>query len=89
MLEAPQAAPILFPAVMREISYWLLTGESASEICKLVSPNGRTQRIAEAICLLRDDIARPIRIEQLADKAQMSPSSFHQHELAPEKRIPC
>jgi AraC-like DNA-binding protein len=79
MLGTPQAAPILFPAVMREISYWLLTGESASEICKLVSPNGRTQRIAEAICFLRDDIARPIRIEQLADSAQMSPSSFYQH----------
>ena len=79
MLGTPQAARILFPAIMREISYWLLTGESAGEICKLVSPNGRTQRIAEAICLLRGDIARPIRIEQLADTAQMSPSSFYQH----------
>jgi AraC-like DNA-binding protein len=79
MLVTPQAAPILYPAIMRELSYWLLTGESAGEICKLVSPNGRTQRIAEAICLLRDDIARPIRIEQLADTAQMSPSSFYQH----------
>jgi AraC-like DNA-binding protein len=79
MLETPQAAPILYPAIMRELSYWLLTGESAGEICKLASPNGRTQRIAEAICLLRDDIARPIRIEELADTAQMSPSSFHQH----------
>jgi AraC-like DNA-binding protein len=79
MLEAPQAMPILYPAVMREIAYWLLTGKCAGEICKLASPNGRTQRIAEAICLLRDDIARPIRIEQLADTAQMSPSSFYQH----------
>jgi AraC-like DNA-binding protein len=79
MLETPQAAPILYPAIMRELSYWLLTGESGGEICKLVSPNSRTQRIAEAICLLRDDITRPIRIEQLADTAQMSPSSFHQH----------
>jgi AraC-like DNA-binding protein len=79
MLGTPQAAVILYPAIMREVSYWLLTGASAGEICKLVSPNGRTQRIAEAIGLLRDDIARPIRIEQLADSAQMSPSSFYQH----------
>ncbi|WP_158907040.1 AraC family transcriptional regulator [Burkholderia sp. L27(2015)] len=79
MLGTPQAATILYPAIMREISYWLLTGESAGEICKLASPNSRTQRIAEAIWLLRDDIARPIRIEQLADTAQMSPSSFYQH----------
>jgi AraC-like DNA-binding protein len=79
MLGTPQAAPILFPSIMREVSYWLLTGESAGEICKLASPNGRTQRITEAISLLRGEIARPIRIEQLADKAQMSPSSFYQH----------
>ncbi|MCX4161607.1 MULTISPECIES: AraC family transcriptional regulator [Paraburkholderia] len=79
MLGRPQAAPILFPAIMREVSYWLLTGDSADEICKLVSPNGRMQRIAEAIGLLRSDIARPVRIEQLASTVRMSPSSFYQH----------
>ena len=79
LLGMPQAAPILYPAIMREVAYWLLTGESAGEVCKLASPTGRTQRIAEAICLLRDDVAVPIRIEQLADRAQMSPSSFYQH----------
>jgi AraC-like DNA-binding protein len=79
MLGMPQAAPILFPAIMREVSYWLLTGDNAGEICRLVSPNGRMQRIAEAIGLLRSDIARPIRIEQLANTVQMSPSSFYQH----------
>lgn len=79
MLEAPQAAPILYPAIMREVYYWLLTSASGGEIHKLAAPNGRTQRIAEAICVLRDDIARPVRIEQLADLAQMSPSSFYQH----------
>jgi AraC-like DNA-binding protein len=79
LLGTPQAAPILYPAIMREVSYWLLTGESAGEICKLASPNGRTRRIAEAICLLRNDVALPIRIDQLAEAAQMSPSSFYQH----------
>ena len=79
MLGTPRAVPILYAAIIREIYYWLLTGESGGEICKLASPNSRTQRIAEAIGLLRDDIARPIRIEQLADKAQMSSSSFYQH----------
>jgi transcriptional regulator GlxA family with amidase domain len=44
-----------------------------------VVPHGRTQRITEAIYFLRDDVARPLRVEQLADTAQMSPSSFYQH----------
>ncbi|NPT57691.1 AraC family transcriptional regulator [Paraburkholderia elongata] len=79
MLSTPQAAPVLYPAFMREVSYWLLTGKHAGEICKLATPHGYTQRIANAIRLLHDDIARPFRIEQLADVAQMSPSSFYQH----------
>jgi AraC-like DNA-binding protein len=32
-----------------------------------------------AIHTLRDDFARPIRVEELAEAARMSPSSFHQH----------
>src|ERR1700710_374762 len=44
-----------------------------------VVPHGRTQRITEAIYFLRDDVARPLRVEQLADTPQMSPSSFYQH----------
>jgi AraC-like DNA-binding protein len=79
LLKTPKAIPILYPLIMREISYWLLAGANGDEVCKLATPNGHTQRITEAIYLLREDFARPIRIEQLATTARMSPSSFHQH----------
>ncbi len=79
LLDMPQAAPVLFPSIMREICFWLLTGPHGGAICKLALPSGPTQRIADAIHLLRDDFARPVRIEQLAAAARMSPSSFHQH----------
>jgi AraC-like DNA-binding protein len=79
ILGNPQAIRVLYPSVMREICYWLLTGSHGSEICKLALPSGHTQRIAQAIRVLRSDFARPIRIEQLAAAAQMSPSSFHQN----------
>jgi AraC-like DNA-binding protein len=79
MLDMPKAIPILYPSIMREICFWLLTGANGAEIAKLALPDGHTQRITEAIYLLRDDFARPIRIEQLAAAARMSPSSFHQH----------
>lgn len=79
LLSTPNAIPVLYPTIMREISFWLLTGEYGGEFCKLVLPNSRTRRLAEAIQVLREDFSRPIRIEQLASVARMSPSSFHAH----------
>jgi AraC-like DNA-binding protein len=79
MLETPQATPVLYPAIMREICFWLLTGANGGEVCKLALPNSHTRRIADAIRLLRDNFARPVRVEELAEVARMSVSSFHQH----------
>jgi transcriptional regulator GlxA family with amidase domain len=69
----------LSTSVMREICVWLLTGSNAGEVCKLALPSPHTQRVAEAIYVLRKDFVRPVRIEQLAAAARMSPSSLHQH----------
>jgi AraC-like DNA-binding protein len=79
MLETPQAIPVLYPAIMREICFWLLTGANGGEVCKLALPNSHTRRIADAIRHLRDNYARPVRVEELAEAARMSVSSFHQH----------
>lgn len=79
MLRIPGAIPVLYPSIMREICFWLLTGPNGSNVCKLVLPESHTQRVARAIHLLRDRFTQPLRIEQLASAARMSPSSFHQH----------
>jgi AraC-like DNA-binding protein len=79
LLATPKAIPVLYPSIMREIYYWLLSGPNAGAICKIALPNGHTQRIADAIYVLRENFSRSIRIEELAATARMSPSSFHQH----------
>jgi len=79
LLATPRAIPVLYPAIMREICFWMLTGPNGGEVCKLVLPDSQTRRIADAIHLLRDNFTEPVRIEQLAAAARMSPSSFHQH----------
>jgi AraC-like DNA-binding protein len=79
MLDTPQAIPVLYPALMREICFWLLTGAHGGEVCKLALPDSHTRRIAAALFLLRDNFTRPIRVEELAAAARMSLSSFHQH----------
>jgi AraC-like DNA-binding protein len=79
MSETPKAIPILYPSVMREICYWLLSGPHGGELCKLALPESNIERVVKAIYLLHANFARTLRVEQLADAARMSPSSFHQH----------
>jgi AraC-like DNA-binding protein len=79
MAMTPDAAHILYPSVMREICYWLLTGPYGPEIAKLTLPGSHTDRVANAIYYLRDNFAQTLRVEQLAEVARMSLSSFHQH----------
>ena len=79
MLETPGATAVLYPALMREICFWLLTGPHGAEVCKLTLPGSHTLRIADAINRLRDNFTRSIRVDELAQAAGMSASSFHQH----------
>jgi AraC-like DNA-binding protein len=79
MTQTPKAIQILYPSIMREICYWLLSSERGGELRKLALPETQMQRIAKAIHFLRANFTRTLRVEQLADAAWMSPSSFHQH----------
>jgi transcriptional regulator GlxA family with amidase domain len=64
---------------MREICYWLLSGPNAGELCKLALPETHAARVVKALHLMHADLARTLRVEQLAEAARMSASSFHQH----------
>lgn len=79
LTDTPKAMPILYPALMREFYYWLLTGPNAGDLCKQIIPGTYLERIAEAIRLLRKNFAQTLRMEALAAAAHMSLSSFHQH----------
>ena len=77
LLETPQAIPILYPGIMHEICYWLLTGPGGRHIVRMAMAKGHEQGVVEAIHALRDRFAEPVRIENLAEVARMSPTTFH------------
>lgn len=79
MAQTPKAVPILFPSVMREICYWLLSGPHGGELCKLSLPESNIMRMVKVVNHLRENYAKTLRVEALAEMARMSPSSFHQH----------
>ncbi len=77
LLETPRAVPVLYPAIMREICFWLLTGPHGGEVVKLVLANSHPQHVIHAIHALRDRFAETVRVEELAAAARLSPSAFH------------
>lgn len=79
LLERPSSLPVLHTSLVREMHYWLLAGPHGEAIRRLSWAGGQVQRVARAIAVLRSEFARPMRIEQLADIAGMSPSSFHRN----------
>lgn len=79
LIEQPQGIEILYPAIMREITYWMLTGPASRNVARMVLPEGQPQRIAKAISHLREHYDTAVSVAELARTAGMSPSSFHQH----------
>lgn len=79
LFDRPEAVAVLYPSIMKELYYWLLSGPNGREICKIAHSDSHTQRIADAIYLMREHIARPLSIEDMASAARMGVSSFHQH----------
>jgi AraC-like DNA-binding protein len=77
LIETPEAITALRPAIMREISYWLLAGPHGSEIARVALGTDHVPHVISAIHALRDRYAESIRVEDLANAAQMSLSAFH------------
>jgi AraC-like DNA-binding protein len=79
LLDRPEAIPVLRPAILKELHYWLLAGRHGDALRRLALPDSHVQRIARAIAILRAEFTGAIPVERLATAAAMSPSSFHQH----------
>ncbi|MEG4516129.1 MULTISPECIES: AraC family transcriptional regulator [unclassified Microcoleus] len=79
LLDTPQDIPILAPMIIREIYYRLLIGEQSEAVRQIATSGSNMQRIAEVLKLIKTDFVKPMRVEDLAGQANMSPSSFHYH----------
>jgi AraC-like DNA-binding protein len=80
LLDAPAAeARFLRPLVTREIVFRLLEGEQGGRLRQIAVLGGHAHRIARALERLREEFARPLRMEDVARDAGMSVSGFHHH----------
>lgn len=79
LLASPQHIPALAPMIIREIHYYLLTGPLSQYLRALATEGTNSQRIAQAVTRLRQQFLEPLVIEDLANHAHMSLSTFHRH----------
>ena len=79
VMNSPLEAPILGPGLVREIYFRVLTGEQGSVIRASLTRQGHFGKIAKAIRTIHADFHKKLDIDQLADEAGMSPTSFHAH----------
>lgn len=79
LLDEPASIPVLAPLIQREIHFRLLMSDQAARLWQIVSSGSQSQRIARAIDWLKHNYNASLRIEELAARVQMSPSSLHFH----------
>lgn len=79
LLDQPEDIPILAPMLHREILYRLLMGDQGAKLRQIASAGSRSNQVARAIDWLKANYAEQLKVEQLAEMANMSSSSFHNH----------
>jgi AraC-like DNA-binding protein len=79
LLASPGDIAVLAPLIVREMLYRVLRGPEGWRLAQIGVGDGHAQRIARAIGWLKDHFSQPLRIDELARRVHMSPSSFHEH----------
>lgn len=77
LLNKPEAIPLLYPGIHRELCYWLLAGPGGQQVLRTVSSTPREDRVIAAIHALKTRYSQQVRVEELAAIAGMSPATFH------------
>nr|WP_154984077.1 AraC family transcriptional regulator [Paenibacillus xylanexedens] len=70
---------MLFPLFKKEILYRVLKGPQGSALKQMAQEGSHAYRIRNVIEHMVTHISQPVRIEELAELANMSQASFHRH----------
>jgi len=79
LIDEPKDIPILAPVIKREILYRLLVSEQGARLRQIAAGGSQGGQVAQAIGWLKGNFNKPLKVEDLAARAYMSPSTFHHH----------
>lgn len=78
-LDEPRLLPRLAPLIQQEIIMRVLTGPHGVQLQHLATAGSPSQSIFRAVAWLKQNYVHELRMDDLADRAHMSPSTFRQH----------
>ncbi|MCD2182575.1 AraC family transcriptional regulator [Rhizobium sp. TRM96647] len=79
LANSPQDIPFMAGHVHGEILYRLLTGEQGARLRRIALSGTSSNRVAKAVAWLKENYTRPLRVEELAEVANMGVSTLHHH----------
>lgn len=79
LLDSPARIPILAPMIIREIHYYLLSGNQGNCLRIFNTTGTQANHLSQAISWLRDNFTNPLNMEELALRFHMAPSTFNRH----------
>ncbi|MDD5161073.1 MAG: AraC family transcriptional regulator [Sulfuricurvum sp.] len=79
LINSPKDIKMLAPLYHKELLYRVLQQGSATALRQFASAQSNAGRISKAIRFMQNDLFEPIHIQELADVAGMSVSSFHKY----------
>lgn len=77
LLDHPRDIPVLAPLIEREILWLVMSGDSGAGVRQLGLADSSLSRVRHVVRWMRDRYAEPVRVDELAQRASMSPSAFH------------
>lgn len=79
LLDRPRDARVLAPLYEKEMLWRLLSGSDGELLRQIGARDGAMARVGGVVRWIRDHFAEPFKVEDLAEQANMSVSSFHRH----------
>jgi AraC-like DNA-binding protein len=77
LLDRPRDLPVLGPMVRREILWLLISGPQGETVRQLGLADSKLTHVSRAVQWIRDNMAEPMRVEDLARRTGLSVSAFH------------
>ncbi len=79
LVDSPSDIPFMANHIQNEILYRLLTGEQGGRLRRFALAGTNSNRVAKAVAWLKENYAMPLRVEALAEMANMGVSTLHHH----------
>ena len=77
LLDHPRDIPVLAPMIEREILWLVMSDDQGATVRQLGLADSSLSRVRHVVRWMRERYSEPVRVDELAQRAMMSPSAFH------------